>query len=174
MTTLLDTTWNCRGMALIWDAASLFQFSEISEIVTMRQFFQLIDWPDDLPSNNGRALVVAGLEACLDTLTPADAECWLQEDLKTRVLQFQDEYENQAALIFWLPAGRTRLTLNRAAGAYLWRCDATDKKNTLQFGKCLWAGAEPDARRIIKGENGKAKSDPDGAAWIGLHHPRIS
>jgi hypothetical protein len=30
-------------------------------------------WPDDLPGHGGDALVVAGLEGCLDVLTPDDA-----------------------------------------------------------------------------------------------------
>lgn len=173
MATLLDPTWTCRGMALLWDVDALLSFCTIPEVITIRQLFLLNPWPEDLPSNNGRALVVAGLDACLDALSPAEAEIWIEEDLKNRILQFQDEYENQAALIFWLPAGRSRLSPNRASGSYLWRCDATDKNNTLQLGKRLWAGAEPHARRILKSEE-KSKIDPDGTAWIGLHHPRIS
>jgi hypothetical protein len=49
-----------------------------------------------LPAAQGDALIVVGLEGCLDMLTPEDAEQWLREDFKSYVLRFQSEYENQA------------------------------------------------------------------------------
>jgi hypothetical protein len=46
----------------------------------------------------------------LDTLAPADAEAWLDQELRPLLLSFQDEYEGQAGLILWLPAGKQRVT----------------------------------------------------------------
>ena len=63
------------------------------------------NWPDDLPSNGNNTLVVAGLEGSLDLLTPEDAETWLGDAVKQAILSFQDAYDGQAALIFWLPSG---------------------------------------------------------------------
>ena len=47
-----------------------------------------------------------------------------------------------------------------------------DLGKTVPVGRCLWAGADSDTRRIL--DRREANQDPDGAAWIGLNHPRIS
>ena len=43
---------------------------------------------------------------------------------------------------------------------------------TSPFGRCLWGGAQSDVARILV----SAETDPDfdGAAYVGLYHPRIS
>ena len=139
----------------------------------MRQFFNMGgQWPDALPSAHGDALVVVGLEGCLDTLTPQDAEEWLRVDFRSHVLRFQSEYENQKALIFWLPDGRARVKAAPASEEYFWVCTGQHSNQVLPLGRCLWAGAESDARRIISGTTSNA--DADGPAWAGLYHPRIS
>ncbi|MFB1488916.1 MULTISPECIES: hypothetical protein [unclassified Thiocapsa] len=63
------------------------------------------DWPDELPAAEGDALIVAGLEGCLDVLSGEDAAQWLETDLREAVFSFQDFYEGQAGLILWAPSG---------------------------------------------------------------------
>ncbi len=166
-------SWQRRGFSLLWGPESFAQFAKSDEAVTLREFFNMSgQWPDDLPSAHGDALVVVGLEGCLDTLTPRDAEQWLREDFKSYVLRFQSEYENQKALIFWLPGGRARVTAAPASEEYLWVCAGQHTHEVLPLGRCLWAGAESDAKRIISATERNA--DADGPAWAGLYHPRIS
>jgi hypothetical protein len=44
-------------------------------VVSIRDFFALRKaWPDDLPGSEGDALVVAGLDGCLDSL-PSRTRC---------------------------------------------------------------------------------------------------
>ena len=72
----------------------------------MRQFFGMsVSWPEQLPSTGGDALVVAGLEGCLDALSETDAEEWLSDHFRTVVLSFQSHYEGQAALVSGFPRG---------------------------------------------------------------------
>ena len=85
---------------------------------------------------------------------------------------FQEEYGLDAALAFWLPSGRQRIRMNRATDTYSWVCAAPHSNDQLPIGRILWGGAEADARRIL--EPGNPNQDPDGPAWIGLHHPRLS
>ncbi|NNE34716.1 MAG: hypothetical protein HKN13_05745, partial [Rhodothermales bacterium] len=96
-------------------------FATPAEVASIRSFFAFArSWPEDLPSNNGRALVVAGLEGCLDALSADDATTWIEQDLKPGILGFQDEYQGDAALVFWLPSGRTRLRYALAGADYFW------------------------------------------------------
>ncbi len=163
--------WKRRGLTLLWDPRALRELIDPAKVLSMRACLGLhTSWPDDLPGHGGNALVVAGLEGCLDVLTPDDAIEFLERDVRGMVLDFQGHYDGQAALILWLP-GSKRLTMDRATGAYLWRLQP-GKDDTIPLGRALWAGAEAAAARVIR--PGDPDPDVDGDAWIGLHHPRIS
>ncbi len=115
MRQLLDTMWQRRGTSWLWDEEARNQICLAGEVWSLRQFLRAkANWPDELPSNGGRTLVVAGLDGSLDLLTPTDAEVWLDDSIKPAVLSFQDEYEGEAALIFWLPGGHHRLKAHAA------------------------------------------------------------
>lgn len=104
---LLDTVWQRRGTSWIWDEEARNQVCAASEVWSLRLLLRAVGrWPEDLPSNEGRTLVVAGLEGCLDLLAPGDAETWLGDAIKAAILSFQDAYAGEAALIFWRRAPR--------------------------------------------------------------------
>ncbi len=173
MKTLQGDVWKRRGVSLLWSPEALSTLATAKEVVSIRQFFALLgNWPDDLPSNDGNTLVVAGLEGCIDLMSPEEAEEWLKSDLLPAILEFQDEYSLEAALVFWLPDGKRRIRMNRATEAYSWICAAPNSGQTLDLGRILWAGAEADVGRIL--DDSQPNKDPDGPAWIGLHHPRLS
>lgn len=165
--------WKRRGCSLLWDAAALAKVAAPAEVISIRQFFALArSWPEELPGAGGTALVVAGVEGCLDALSGADGCAWLEADLKPAVLRFQDEYEGQAALILWLPSGRSRISMVTATEEYVWKDSRAASAGGLPLGRCLWAGAESDAARIIVSD--APQPNVDGPAWAGLYHPRLS
>ncbi|WP_129633680.1 hypothetical protein [Candidatus Oscillochloris fontis] len=173
MKLMREDRWKRRGISLLWDSAALADLAAPHEIISMRQLFALVrHWPENLPSNQGNALVVTGLETNLDLLSPADAEEWLSNDLRSVMLAFQSEYSSDAALVFWLPTGRERVRMNRASETYTWICAAPHREQHLDLGRILWAGAEADAARIIAPAH--PNPDADGPAWLGLHHQRLS
>ena len=174
MKILQEDVWKRRGVNLLWDSGTLSALALPAEVVTIRQFFAMVGhWPDDLPCNDGNTLVVAGLEGCMDILDPKGAENWLKSDVLSATLRFQDHYSLEAALVFWLPSGgERRIRMNPATESYSWVCSAPHSRETLDLGRILWAGAEADVSRIIASDHTNA--DPDGPAWIGLHHPRLS
>ena len=167
-----DSGWMRRGVSLLWDASELSKVVSPNDVVSLRKFFAMAKaWPDNLPSG-GDALVVAGVEGCLDALTNEDGAKWLEGDLKQLILGFQEEYEGQAALILWLPSGRRRITMVSATEQYFWTSGTQRNTPRVAIGQCLWAGAESDAARIIVSK--KRHPDFDGDAYVGLYHPRIS
>jgi hypothetical protein len=144
-----------------------------SEVVSIREFFAMAKaWPEELPGEGGDALVVAGVEGCLDALSDDDGKTWLEVDLKRAILGFQEEYEGQAALILWLPSGRRRVSMVRATEEYFWTNRSSRNADGLPIGRCLWAGAESDVARILISD--APEPDVDGDAYAGLYHPRIS
>lgn len=164
--------WSRRGFALLWDVRMLVQLVNPRHVVSLRQFFALSgNWPEDLPAAEGDALVVSGLEGCLDVLNTDDAERWIEQDLKEAILSFQDNYQGQAGLVFWLPSGRHRISMRGASEQYYWKHRNSGTEG-LAIGRLLFSGAENEVERLLDSEDGKA--DYDGKHWIGLHHPRIS
>lgn len=172
MRTNRQRNWTRRGFSLLWEPRILSEVIAPSAVVSIRDLFALRkNWPEDLPSIEGNALVVAGLEGCLDSLSEEDAVTWLRNDLKDAVLSFRDHYD-QAALILWLAAGRTRIGMDLADEEYFWKVSPGRDAARIPLGKCLWGGAESDVARILVSD--EKDPDFDGPAYVGLHHPRIS
>ncbi len=165
MKQMKDSIWQRRGISWIWDADALASVAKPVETVSLREWMLMQGrWPDALPSNGGNALVVAGLDGCLDLLSPDDAETWLGNAVKKAILSFQDEYDS-AALLFWLPGGSRRLAIQAGTDAVHWRCGAPHSNSRLEFGRILWGEAREYPQEILL---------PDGAPTAGLFHLRIT
>ena len=174
MQVIHDSSWQRRGFSIVWDPSILATLvAHPNEVTSYREFARISKkWPDTLPSMSGNTLIVSGLDGCLDVLNPDDAEKWLERELKDKILSFQSEYEGLAALIFWVPGGRKRVTVEAATESYLWRCSAPYQQRELQIGRILWGGSEGEAKRIIN--PAEKNQDSDGPGWVGVHHPRIT
>lgn len=166
MRQLRDSVWQRRGTSWLWDEEARNQICAASEVWSLRQFLQAKGrWPDDLPSNRGRTLVVAGLDGSLDLLTPEDAELWLGEAIKPSVISFQDRYEGDgAALVFWLPGGQRRINVNPATDEVSWVCHAPHG-HQIDLGRILWGQANEYPQEISLRDGGKP---------AGLFHLRIT
>lgn len=164
--------WSRRGFTLLWDAETLAEIVDPADVVSIRQMFALVDrWPDELPAAGGDAVVVAGVEGCLDVLSGPDAERWLVEDLRRAIMSFQTHYEGGAGLILWLPSGRSRIVMRGASEEYHYK-HRNSGESGLHIGRLLWSGAEIEIERIMNTDDDAA--DYDGKHWVGLYHPRIS
>lgn len=166
MRQLIDTVWQRRGTSWLWDEEALNQVCKASEAWSLRQFVQAIGkWPEQLPSNNGVTLVVAGLEGCLDLLSPDEAEIWLDEAVKSTILSFQDEYAGEASLIFWMPSAHGRLKVQSTTDSVTWVCGAPNQARQIDFGRILWGEANEYPQEILLAQ---------GAKPAGLFHLRIT
>jgi hypothetical protein len=168
---LSDDIWTRRGITLLWDAETLSELCLPDQVVSLRRFLGLhrAGWlEDDQPLVDDKALVVAGLESCLEALPPEEAETWLERTLYPAILSYQREVAdggNQAALIFWF-ADPKRIRHEVAEDIYVWHCDGDHRGQRITLGRCLFNGAQHDLRRI---EGGRENDHT-----IGLFHPRIS
>jgi hypothetical protein len=171
--TRVNQRWPRRGFALLWDADVLASLVTPKDVVSLRQFFSKVhQWRDeDLTAANSNALVVSGVEGCLDVLSGDDAVRWIETDLKEAVLSFQDFSQGDGGLILWMPSGRNRITMKGASEAYYWK-HRHSGKDGLPIGQLLFSGAENEVERLLNTDDPHA--DYDGKHWVGLHHPRIS
>lgn len=162
----LSTVWQRSGTSWIWDEEARNQVCAAHEVLSLRQFLQLVGrWPEDLPSNGDMTMVVAGLEGSLDLLSPEDAEVWLGDVIKDAILSFQDYYQGEASLVFWLPSGQGRIKYHLVTDSIEWRCAASYNDTLLAFGRILWGEANEYPQEILLRDGGKP---------AGLFHLRIT
>lgn len=120
-------------------------------VVSLLQFFGMVaHWPDELPAADGDALVVTGLEGCLDVLSGEDTVTWIEAGLKEAVLSFQDFYQGQAGLILWTPSGRNRITMKGASEEHFWK-HRDLSIDGLPIGRLLFSGAENEVEHLATG-----------------------
>jgi hypothetical protein len=165
MRQLRDPVWQVRGTSWVWDEEARNQICAANEVWSLRQFLRAKgSWPDDLPSNGGRTLVVAGLDGSLDLLTPGDAEAWLGDAIKPAILSFQDEWGSDGALVFWLPGAHSRVRANTATDEVGWLCHAPHG-HQIDLGRILWGQANEYPQEILLRDGGRP---------AGLFHLRIT
>lgn len=151
---LLDDTWIRCGTSLFWDAHTLNQVCPPESVRSLREFLRLhqAGWPEDtLKLVNNRTLVVAGLEAAMDTLNPEEANEWLERNIYAAVLDFQEQVAGgggEAALVFWLADG-SRVFPRAAETSFHWHCGGEHRKHSIPLGRCIWNGAESGVQRIV-------------------------
>lgn len=163
-----DSAWRRNGITLLWNEQELAQVGSVSEAKSLHAFMAMRrDWPDDLPSQAGRALVVAGLDMFLDLMNPDDAMHWLENDFREVLVDFQGWSDGHRALIFWLPQGLRRIRLQHSVDHFAWVCQGRWAGQTLDLGRVLWSGASQDAFSLIG-------PDGDDKDMRGLHLKRIS
>jgi len=169
----LDDVWTRRGISVLWDAEALADLCGASDVISVRQLLQLKEakWPDArVPLVRDQALVVAGLEGCLDALPPTEAADWLEQVIYPTIVSFQREVAgggDQAALVLWL-ADRSRLDYRTGDDTYYWHCGGEYKGQQIPLSRCLFNGAQDGLRHI------HVTRDRDPEHWVGLYHPRIS
>jgi hypothetical protein len=169
---LFDDIWTRRGISLLWDADQLAKVCQPQQVVSLRRLFQLqaAGWPESkMALVNDKALVVAGLECCIDSLLPDEASQWLERTVYPAIVSYQREVArggDQAALVFWFVDHR-RLTHQTSDETYYWHCGAEYKGQQIPLSLCLFNGAQHDLQRIQVIEKSAEH-------WVGLYHPRIS
>jgi hypothetical protein len=164
-----DDLWTRRGISLLWDAEKLNLLCEAKQVISLRHFFQLHDagWPESrLPLVNDVALVVAGLESCIDSLPPEEMTGWLEQKVYPAIVSFQREVAdggNQAALVFWL-VEHARLKHHVSEDSWTWHCSGEHRNEQIPLSHCLFNGAQHDLKEIQDAKGNR----------LGLYHPRIS
>jgi len=166
---LTDDVWKRKGINVLWSGAALAELEAAPKVISLRRFFelQLAGWPEEeIPWVNDSALIVAGLDVAIDAMPMDEAEAWIEQNVYAKVLDFQDCFEGQCSLIFWM-ADQSRWYETPGEVTYEWYLDGKYRGERLALGRCIWNGAQSGVRRIETDNDGKK-------SWIGLHHYRIS
>ena len=175
---LSDITWQTTGVSVIWDAAALHQIGPISRALSLREFFLWAaeDFSETSPiarfmdETRQRSVGVAGIEAVLDALSPAEADQWLEFQLQPVIRKFQSVLADGGggcSLILWM-VNSARFHERLADDSISWECAGLHRGHMLRFSHGVWNGAQRDVQRIIPSGPGT----PD--TGIGFYLQRIS
>jgi hypothetical protein len=153
--------WFRQGCSIIWDPRCLSRIvkdsSEITPISTAMRLSKTNSWPDRLPAANGKAMVVVGLDGCLESLDEGEREKWLKEHVKPLVLSFYRKFQTGASLIFFFERGKSSF-IDYMDEAFFWqptvRTDAA-----IPIVKFLYGGSSNEIKRIV------SETDPSHEPW---------
>jgi len=122
--------WFKRGCSIIWDNRCLSRLvkdnSEITPISTALRMSKSNTWPNKLPASGGRAMVIVGLDGCLESLEDNEREKWLKDHIKPLVLNFYRKFQNEASLIFFFERG-TASFIDHIDEAFVWETASFSK-----------------------------------------------
>lgn len=171
---LTDDVWKRRGISVLWDVPGLASMGSLETAISLRDFFlwDADEWQQGSvhAHNNGeKRMVVAGLEAALDCMTPEDAEEWMAERLLPAINRCAETLfggGTDGALIFWM-VKHERFREKLANGEIMWSCDGEHRGSEILFSHGFWNGAYRDVQRI-------APHSTDAEPGLGFYLQRIS
>jgi hypothetical protein len=177
-TPLRDIAWQSTGVSVIWDASALHKVGPLSRSLSLREF---LCWAaEDFSESSARArfmdesrqrcVCVAGVEAALDALSPAEGDQWLESRLQPAIRKFQSilaDGGGGSALLLWM-VNHARFHENLADDSISWECAGVHRGHKLRFSYGIWNGAQRDVQRIVP----SYAVNPD--IGIGFYLQRIS
>jgi len=162
---LLDDVWLRKGTSVLWDNKILTGLLKNNRVISLREFFFYYEkgWPEEeMPFINDDLLLVAGLDAAIDTLEASNAEEWVTQEVYKRIYDFQNWAQGEYALVFWM-SQKDRWKEHLDTNRYTWLCDGKDRGKEIELGSGLWNGAQ---RSLLKIETENR--------LVGLYLDRIS
>lgn len=156
-------SWTRQGITFLWSAQRLQPMFNPPELWSLARFVRSCTGPEaPLPSNAGRAVVVAGLDSMIDALG-THATDWVSTEFKHALQQFGRQGMSERAVIFWLANGSNRIAASAIDDTYAL---IQQPAGSVPF-RALLSGAQDGLRRLVK-PNTK-ETDAVGDNWHGLH-----
>jgi hypothetical protein len=154
------------GVSLIWNIAALKNVHTIRDFVSLYQFFQQYNgnWEhiDDVLLNR-KTLVVAGLDAAMDTFEDIETlTSFLEQTLHSAIRSYQHEVADgggEAGLIFYFANPKRFKRVSVASQEFVWKTNINS--NDIPLTRLIYNGAWQDVKIIYKTSDSN-KDNPDG------------
>ena len=107
MNTLSTSSWKRGGSSILFDPTEIQELLKLNSMVSLREF---LSWKDNLPDNppipsSSRTVLVCGLETVLETLSPAEAQEFLQKKIRPVIKIIQDVW-TETGIVFGFAQGK--------------------------------------------------------------------
>lgn len=155
-------TWFRQGCSVIWEPKALQSVvksnAEITPVATAMKYYKTNSWPDQLPARGGKAMVVVGLDGCLESLSQDQRERWLKDHIKKMVRSFYAKFDTQCSLIFFFERGKEAFKED-IEDAFMWRPSQGGEK-AIPIMRFLYGGRFAEIMRLVPSTG--ANKDPWG------------
>lgn len=145
MNELTTSSWRRQGCSLVWDPELLTPLLQQQGPLSLRQ---VLLWAHQgFPSTSpvgGRAILVAGLQTCLEVLTTSEASIFLSTFIQAFIRRWQDTWPDRA-LVFGLRCSWSQWRTDSDEYAYL----RVRQEHEIDVTHSLWGGAAPGASKIM-------------------------
>jgi len=165
MRDMTATSWLYQGSSVVFTKATLGPLITKNNMISLRQALSWLNaWPES-PDGDGKTVLVAGLEVCLDMMDVADAEKLLRQRIKPFILEFQSRWD-QCGLIFGF-SQMEKFKINAADDEVMFQ---RKDRSQVRFSRYLWDGSSTLEIWCLKDGEASGSTKP----VIGYHVRRIS
>lgn len=99
--------WTTRGSSVVFDKQLLGPLLNANTLVPLRVALSwLSTWPANPPGGN-QTILVGGLDTVLEVLSAADAEAFVQKNIRVLIRRFQEQW-NECGIVFGFAVPKER------------------------------------------------------------------
>ena len=161
-----NTSWKRRGSSVIYGKSLLTPFVASSSMISLREALSWRgNWPDE-PPGDVDTILVAGLEACLDTMEANEAYDFLRQTVRPLIIAFQNRWDRRG-LIFGFNCSSRKFEIDAQEQVIFIGVKANTR---IRLSNGLWNGAASDELYEISDAPISGKRYEVG----GFHVPRLS
>lgn len=167
MDSISSSVWRRRGSCVIFDQESMGSIIAAGALVSLRTF---LGWRRNTPTTQptpGKTILVAGLEAVLETMSPEEADDFLARRVRPVIMDLQSRWTD-AGIVFGFTSHHKAFKETSLEEEVLF--NRRDQK-TIRLTEGLWDGsATVHMKRLVR----EGAETPSNDAVIGYYVARIS
>lgn len=166
MREMSSSAWLRRGSSVVFNKNSLGPLIAAGSLVPLRQALAwLNEWPQEPPGGN-RTVLIGGLEACLEVISPEEAESFLRDRIKPLILFLQERWD-QVGLVFGFGSSSHSFEVTNTEEEIVFLRRGSERVRLSHF---MWDGTSTlNVTRLVREADHPSRSET-----IGYHVPRIS
>lgn len=158
MEPLTSGMWKNRGSSVVFHPNLLGPLLSAGCMVSLREALSWMkNWPAN-PPGNGKTVLVGGLEAALEVLSPEDAEELLRSQVKAFIHEFQAQWD-QCGLVFGFGCSASRFQVDPSEHVLF----VGPGNRIVPLSSALWNGsAVQDMYKLMFRNSTTGKDEPGG------------
>ena len=158
MQDMTASTWLRRGSSVVFHQDLLGPLISAGCLVSLREALSWMKaWPAN-PPGNGQTVLVGGLEAALEVMTPDGAEEFLRSQIKAFIHEVQSQWD-QRGLVFGFGCSASRFLVDPSEQVLF----AGPGDRVVRLSSGMWNGsATQDMNRLVVRNSSTGRDEPGG------------
>lgn len=166
METISNSVWQRKGSSVIFDSVSLGRFISEGAVVSLREALGWMKGFPPTPPVTGRTILISGLEALLETMSPEESNEYLACRIRPLIIEFQSRWTDCGIIFGFSAHEKAFVETAKEEEVLLRRRDGT----AVRLSEGLWDGsATVNMKRVVRED-----SEPGKEVVVGYYVARIS